>query len=527
MARYFNTAGPCHPDRHYMIPALQRLPEARALIERDSYFVIHAPRQTGKTTFLRAFAADLNASGRYAALSFSCEAGGPAGDDYEAAQRGILDDLRQRAAAMLPPELQPPPFPPASPLGLLRVGLAAWAAACPRPLVLFFDEIDSLTGASLHAVLRQLRAGFDDRPSHFPASIVLCGLRDVRDYKAASGGGPVRIGSPSPFNVLVESLRIANFTEEELRALYGQHTAETGQVFAEAALARAYEVTRGQPWLVNALAREIIDKIGVPPAEPITVQHVEQARERLIRARSTHLDSLAARLREARVRRIIEPILGGTVVDTGEGYDDDVEYVHDLGLIKRNGGIEIANPIYREVIARVLTAPAEDQIPPQILQRSYVLPDGRLDLSRILDDFMAFWEEQGDALLGPLPYHEVAPQLVLMAFLQRIANGGGFIDREFGLGRRRIDLLLRWPHAGADGKRQVQREALELKVWRKGEKDPRPAGLEQLDDYLARLGLDEGTLVLFDRRPRKIGSRKPKRSRARTPSGRQVTLIRL
>ncbi|HSN97086.1 MAG TPA: hypothetical protein VLS89_02275, partial [Candidatus Nanopelagicales bacterium] len=182
---------------------------------------------------------------------------------------------------------------------------------------------------------------------------------------------------------------------------------DTGQVFTEEALARAYEITRGQPWLTNAVASEIIDEIRIPPAEPITPQHIEQARERLIRTRSTHLDSLAARLHEPRVRRVIEPILAGTFMDTGQGYDDDVDYVHDLGLITRGGGVDIANPIYREVIARVLAVPVEDQIPPRVLPRAYTLPDGRLDMSRILDDFMAFWQEQGEILLGPLPYHEV------------------------------------------------------------------------------------------------------------------------
>jgi hypothetical protein len=372
-------------------------------------------------------------------------------------------------------------------------------------------------------VLRQLRAGFDDRPARSPASVVLCGVRDVRDYNAASGGGPVRIGSPSPFNVLVKSLRIGNFSEVEVRALYAQHTAETGQVFEEGALVRAYEATRGQPWLTNALAHEIVDEMRVPIAEPITPQHVEQAAERLVRARATHLDTLVDRLHEPRVRRIIEPILAGTFVDTGQGYNDDVEYVHDLGLITRAGGVDIANPIYREVIARVLAVPVEDQIP----ARSYVHKDGRLDMDRILDDFLTFWQEQGEALLGPLPYHEVAPQLVLMAFLHRIANGGGYIDREFGLGRGRIDLLLRWPYVGPDGQRRVQREALELKVWRKGEKNPLATGKAQLDAYLARLGLDEGILVIFDRRPRKRGVVKPRRSRTRTPSGRAVTLLRV
>lgn len=523
MPRSFNIAGPCHPDRNYMIPAVERLPEARILVEQGLYFVVHAPRQTGKTTLLYMLAAELTASGKFAAVPFSCEAGSAAREDYAAAQRAILDDMRRRAEGVLPPELRPPAWPEASSLGLLAAALGAWAETCPRPLVLFFDEIDSLEGPSLEAVLRQLRAGYADRPARFPASVVLCGMRDVRDYKRASGGGPVRFGSASPFNIMVASLRLDNFSPAEVRALYTQHTAETGQTFTDAAVARAAEVTGGQPWLVNALAREVVVKMAVPPSEVITEEHIGIARERLIRARATHLDSLAARLTEPRVRRIIEPILAGDIVDTGEGYDDDVEYVHDLGLITRSGVLDIANPIYREVIARVLAVPVENQIQPA----SYTLPDGRLSMKRLLDGFLAFWQEQGEALLGPLPYHEVAPQLVLMAFLQKVVNGGGTIDREFGLGRRRIDLLIRWPYAGLEGRKEVQREALELKVWRKGEKDPLAQGRAQLDGYLELLGLDEGTLVIFDRRPRGRAARKPTVGRAKTPTGRKITVVRV
>src|SRR5215468_3035121 len=290
MMRRFNTAGPCRPEYHYMIPALRRLPQAPGLVDKMGYFVVYAPRQTGKTTALRALAQGLTAGGRYAALHFSCELGQAAGDDYGAAQRGILGEIRRRAQIALPPDLQPPPWPSAPEANLLAFALTAWARACPRPLVLFFDEIDALYGQSLISVLRQLRAGFNERPTAFPASVALCGLRDVRDYKAASGGDPNRLGTASPFNIKLESLRISDFTPGEVAELYAQHTAQTGQRFTPGTVDRAIELTAGQPWLVNALAREIVEKIGIPVTEPVTVDHMDKAKERLILERATHLD---------------------------------------------------------------------------------------------------------------------------------------------------------------------------------------------------------------------------------------------
>lgn len=199
MSRHFNTAGPNDPRDHYTVPAAPRLPGRPQAHHPEGLFllVFHAPRQTGKTTTLRALAQELTAEGRYAALHFSCEAGSIAGEHDDAAAWLVLHAMRRAAGIHLPPELQPPPFPEAPPEQLLVVALSAWTRTCPRPLVLFFDEIDSLQGQSLVSVLRQLREGFPERPENFPWSIVLCGMRDVRDYKAAAGGGPRASARPA------------------------------------------------------------------------------------------------------------------------------------------------------------------------------------------------------------------------------------------------------------------------------------------------------------------------------------------
>jgi hypothetical protein len=501
--RTFNTAGPCDPARHYMVPPLERLPQARQLVEQGDYFVLHAPRQSGKTTLLRALSRALTAEGKLAALQFSGEMGEPMGDDYEEAQRSVLADVRERAVVDLPPELQPPdPWPVATPGSLVRAAFTAWARACPRPLVLFFDEIDALRGESLRSVLRQLRAGFPDRPAGFPWSVVLCGLRDVRDYKTASGGSPDRLGTSSPFNVKVSSPSLTDFSEEDVRALYGQHTTETGQPFTEEALSLLFELSRGQPWLTNALAREILVGMAVAPPTSIIRDHVQTARERLILARATHLDSLVARLAEPRVKRVLEPIVAGSMV-VSDTYDDDVSYVRDLGLLAPGNPLRIANPIYREVIVRVMASSVEGNVLAD--PKSFVDPDGRLNLKRILVEFMAFWKEHGEVLAGGMIYHEVAPQLVLMAYLQRVVNGGGVIDREYGVGRGRIDLCIRWPHKGESGERVWQKEAIEIKVWAKGKGDPLGRGLEQLEGYMEQMGVTRGVLAIFDRRPDAAG----------------------
>lgn len=523
--KYFNTAGPCDPERHYMLPPEPRLPLARPVIKRDMYFVVHAPRQTGKTTTLLALARNLTAEGKFAALYFSCEDAAIAGDDYVTAQDLVLQAIREWEYT-LPPELRPPnPWPAAPPGAQLSVALGAWARACPRRLVLFFDEVDSVRGDSLLGVLRQLRAGYTRRPQHFPASVGLCGMRDMRDYKVAAGGSPeFRLGTSSPFNIKVQSFRLGDFSEEDLRALYAQHTTETGQPFMEEALARAWEYTAGQPWLVNALAAEVVDQMQVPLSEPITAEHIDQAKERLILARATHLDSLVAKLHEPRVRRILGPVIAGEVFAPDPSFDDDLTYVRDLGLIAQAMPVRVANPIYREIIVRVLGAATEADITAE--PRSFVLPDGRLDFDRLLHEFAEFWQAHGEILTSGESYHEVAPQLVIMGFFHWLVNGGGFIDREYGVGRGRVDLLIRWPYRDADGQRVFQPHAVELKLWRKGRPDPLAEGLGQLDDYLCRLHLDEGVLVIDRRSDAEPIDKRTRFDVSETPSGKRVTLLR-
>jgi hypothetical protein len=518
--RRFNTAGPCIEGRHYMIEPIGRLPEARGLVEQGAYFVVHAPRQTGKTTTLMALAKKLTADGQLAALYFNGEAAQALGERVGAVEKVVWESIRQHAADALPPDLQPPADPEDAPESLwLTAQLKAWCRTCPRPVVLFFDEIDSLQGESLRSILRQFRSGFASRFENFPRSIILCGLRDVRDYKAASGGDPSRLGTSSPFNIKLESLRIGDFDEVEVNTLLDEHTADTGQVFTPEARTRLFALSQGQPWLTNALAREVVEKMAV--TGPIEAEHIDRAKERLILARATHLDSLVARLNEPRVRRVLEPLIAGTLLGYELSLDDDLAYLRDIGLIARNLPVRMANPIYREVVVRVLATQAEANI--TVPRQQFVTPAGHLDLDRLLRDFLTFWKRHGEAMGKRETYHEVAAQLVLMAWLQRVVNGGGYVEREYAIGKGAIDLCLRWPLK--DGTWQV--EGFELKTRGPHDGDPLEEGLEQLDAYLDQLGLPTGTLALFDRRPDAPPlAQRSSLGEAVTLSGRTVRLLR-
>lgn len=181
-----------------------------------------------------------------------------------------------------------------------------------------------------------------------------------------------------------------------------------------------------------------------------------------------------------------------------------------------DGGLVIANPIYKEVLPRVLAVVPMAAMPQ--ISPTWLDPSGKLDSEALLEAFLQFWKQNGEPLLKSALYHEVAPHLVMMAFLHRVINGGGSLEREYALGSGRMDLCLCYGSVIL---------GIELKVWRDGRSDPLQAGLKQLDSYLARLELASGWLVVFDRRSGLM----PIEDRVsvgtvRSPGRRSITVIR-
>ena len=372
---FFNTEGPVVAREHYCIPPLERLNLARVLrlIQAKKYFILHAPRQTSKTSALLALQDLLNSGseGDYRCVYVNVEGGQTAREDVGRAMRSILDELALRAELALADDFVRRTWQDSLELsgsdGALKRVLTKWSMASPQPLVLLIDEIDALVGDTLISVLRQLRSGYDRRPASFPHSVVLCGVNDVRDYRIQSGSKSEHVAGGSVFNISAGSLRLGDFSEAEVHALLGQHTAETGQTFLPQALQRVWAQTCGQPWLVNALCARACFGDGRMGASPVTEGAILKAQEQLVQDRVVHLDLLAESLRDERVRRVLEPLLGGDA-QTGESSKNlerqrDLEYVRNLGLIARDDPPRLANPIYAQIVSPGRMAAAQGDLP--------------------------------------------------------------------------------------------------------------------------------------------------------------------
>ncbi|MFO0650370.1 MAG: hypothetical protein U0326_29370 [Polyangiales bacterium] len=282
-------------------------------------------------------------------------------------------------------------------------------------------------------------------------------------------------------------ITLASFTRADVAELLAQHTAATGQRFEDDAVERVWFLSQGHAWLVNALADHAVDRLVRDRATPVTAASIDVAKDAMILDRRTHLDSLFARLQEPRVRRVLDPVLAGGRLPFND-IDADLQYVVGLGLLRKvEGRWGVANPIYREVIPRALTSSAQESLDQPTAW--YVGADGLLDVPKPMTAWQTFWRKDGHLAAEGFSYKESGPHLMLMAFLQRVVNGGGRIEREYALGKGALDLLVAW---------KTQRVVVETKLRRDTETEDEAH--EQIVRYLDALGLREGWLVLFDLR---------------------------
>jgi len=490
--RFFNTTGPCNPEDHYMLPPEDRLVGAQLhrYIRDQLYWVLHAPRQTGKTTFLQSWMKKINAGGEATACYISVERC----QGIPESERAMPDLCRavQDYASFL--NLPVPEFKTNAPNSMLTEVLSNWAALiAPKPLVVLFDETDVLEGETLISFLRQMRGGFAERGvGKFPVSVALVGMRDLKDYLTMTKGG-IAPNPGSPFNIKEDSAVLSNFTQTDVENLFAQRTEETGQVINKDALEYIFEQSNGQPWIVNSLfKRATIRILHEDDYSTVTLKHIKEAREQMILARETHLDSLAIRIKEPSVRKVMESLITGTP-DPNLTESEGFRICTDLGLVKKErSNPMVANPIYKEVLARQLTYSTQDAIPEPEWQ--WKKPDGTLDMDALLKEFQKFWRKNSEVWEQKSDYTEAFPHLLLMAFLQRVLNGGGRIESEYAAGRGRMDLAVEY-------KNRIY--IIEIKLIHSYDtpKEIRDEGLEQIRKYRDKIDTNAPAyLVIFDRR---------------------------
>jgi hypothetical protein len=476
-----------------MIDDSTRLFGVDQVISSGHYFTIHAPRQSGKTTYLQSLTKRINTDQKYRALYCSLE-GIQGVDDSDRGIPAIVKTIKNAIRfSSLPQAMQ---FAENADYddytNVLHAELTLYAKALDKPFVIFFDEVDCLSEKVLVSFLRQLRVGYNNRgTTPFVHAIALAGMRNIRDFKAKEHPEHEIINTYSPVGVLTKAIQLKYFTQDEITELYQQYTAETKQTFEPDAVELIRKQTQGQPWLVNAIAREITGKTQKNKSHhPITAEMALAAIQTIILRRDIYIDNLLEKLKEERVQTIIEAIILGEIIDVST---DDFHYTRDLGLIRNNHeNIELANPIYAEVIMRTLTCNLQN-----ILQHdnpAYRIPryrkDKSVNMNRLMLNFQQFWQDNSALWIERFQYKGAAPYLILIAYLQRVFNGTGRIALEMAAGTGQTNLCIIYEKC---------KYPVELKTRRSERTLDR--SIKQTAQYAAHCACTQAWLVLFDRRP--------------------------
>jgi hypothetical protein len=461
--KFFNTCGPCFPDEHYMLPAVERIVGIDDLISSGINFVLQAPRQSGKTTSAHSAVEKINNEGKYYALYCTLEAAGVF-SDIPATISFLCSIIRESLLKSGIPELQEvycdiPVFDPGNTYGVPKMDLVpdtyssilnvatavsrTLSAICcklDRELIVFLDEIDRLTGDVMITFLSNLRSGYVKRKAmKFPRSIALIGTHSIRDFMMESRPDSESNGSATPFNV-VEPMTLANFTSDEVKSLYRQHTLATGQRFDDHVGDRVMYWTNGQPWLVNALPSISITRLFKSDFSiPVTVQHIDEATEYLKLRCLTHTDPLLSRLHEPRVQNVMETIFTGSKIQPDHISDDDLQYCLDIGLINQlEGTYSPANLIYADIFVRFLTSIYQKSLPRELADK-FIGPEGP-DMSGLLKDFQMFLARNSGMMATGFSYKQCDAHFSLFGYMHKAFNGRVQVINEFASGTGFVDI---------------------------------------------------------------------------------------
>ncbi|MCS7035632.1 MAG: AAA-like domain-containing protein, partial [Saprospiraceae bacterium] len=231
--REFNTSGPNIPERHYTIERRPQIAEGLRMVEQERYFTIWAPRQTGKSTYFRQLAVHLKPKG-YRAMHINLES------FKTSTFKALMDYFRYEAHRQWRLEL--PDFE------TMEQWFNWFNALQTERLVLIIDEIEGLNPELFNQFLHAIRNLYHSRQDHSLKSVILVGVTNILGVVSDNA---------SPFNI-ADNLDLPYFTREEVSELLGQHEVETGQLFDAAVKEKIYQITAGQPGLVNGFAYQLV-----------------------------------------------------------------------------------------------------------------------------------------------------------------------------------------------------------------------------------------------------------------------------
>ena len=470
--RTFCTEGPVDPKLNYYVPRTALVAEGLKKVKQWRYFTIFAPRQSGKTTYFQfLIEAIKREKPDWLPVWVSFEAYG----DLDLSD--FLSSLRDRI--LRGTELPENAVPDFHNMTDIALKLREVAQIQKKEWVIVVDEIEGLKNPKvLNGFLHLIRSIYHEKQEIGLRSVILTGVSNIT--------GIIQ-DTASPFNI-ADQIQVPYFTREEVYDLLAQHERETGQLFENPVKEGIYEQTLGQPGLVNALARDLVEKkcpngevVGMD-AFYLTVDHFTRI---YIDKNISNIVSKAKQHTE-----IMKEILFGKEVPFNN-YDETIKFLYVNGVIDDcDGTCCIPIPLYKKALYTcfkpLFNGEKEHFKSPIETYKKYVDERGLLDVTKLLWRYIAYVKNRGNIIFSQGKASEGVYHYNIDAFFStyaEFADAKCFVETPVGGGR--VDLLLL--QAG-------KTDIIEIKRY---DADQYEKSQGQLKAYLERSGLSEGHLVMF------------------------------
>jgi hypothetical protein len=500
MAKEFNTEGKCRPDLHFMADTTAKFDAIMDLIKKGKYFIIHRPRQYGKTTMLFKLLYALNEDADY--ITFNTSFQGVGDDVFLDEQRFcpmFLELLEAETKEWQHPRLADflsEAKQRVTNLKDLSKTITELVGLAGKKLVLFIDEVDKSSNNQLFvSFLAMLRDKYLRRELSSDATfyaVVLAGVYDVKSLKIKIRSDDEKKYN-SPWNIAADFDVNMDLQPNEIKPMLDDYALENGVAMDTIKIAEhLFYYTSGYPFLVSKICKIIDEKMPeVRSRKAWAVEDVDHAVERLLQEHNTNFDTVVKNLENyPELYHLTAQLILESQALSYDALDPMINLGVLHGIFTKNGtSLAIHNRIYAEVIANYMTARAmRTQLPSSGYEYSgiYMLPGGHLNVEKVLLRFQNLLKEEYSQ--KDRDFLERQGRLIFLAFLKPILNGHGYSFKEPQISEeKRLDIVITLNR---------HKYVVELKLWR-GEQAHKK-GLIQLVDYLNRQGLDTGYLVIFD-----------------------------
>jgi hypothetical protein len=468
--RTFNTSGPNIIEQHYTLMRPQLILDGLNKINKERYFTIWAPRQTGKSTYFRLLADRLETEGyKVAHVNF---------ENYkEATMKAFLNEFHERLNMSWAVDFRGKD---------LQETFSAIATIKDQKMVLIIDEVEGINPAFFGQFLHSIRNVYHVRTEHCLKSVILVGVSNII--------GVVQ-DNASPFNV-ADNLNVPYFTNEETLELFGQHETETGQLFDHSVKAKISEITANQPGLVNGFAGKLVEDNPYKPVIEYTDYLIVEDWY-LTEAIDKNVTNIVNKA--SQYRPFIERLLFTEAKIPFQINREPIKFLFVNGIIKKDseGFVGFWVPLYQKCLHATFYPylnGEQGRIQENIDISDYFTPDGLLYMPKVIAKYKEYalkrgfryfleYDKDGKAISIKEAALMYSFETYINAFLG-VVGGTSYIEAHVNLGR--TDMIINI---------QGQEAVIESKVYQNITQFEK--GKKQVAYYAHRMGLTTATYLVF------------------------------